>query len=131
MARYPKIDLHKKKSDVLVVHCSDPRFQTAYREVINSLGQYYDLLVFPGASKAIVDNGSVLESIRLLYSLHHFKTVHILDHVECGAFGKVDDEIKAHRRNLQAATEILEKTIPGVKVLPHLLGQKQELSVES
>ena len=129
-SQYAKIDSHKKKSDILVIHCSDPRFQNAYRSLIDELGKYYDLLVFPGASKAIVGNKSVLENIKLLHSLHRFGEIQILDHVQCGAFGEIDDELKAHAKKLDAASKLLKATIPGVKVKARLLGEKRELTVE-
>lgn len=124
---YPPIDLGRKKSEILVVHCSDPRFQAAYRRVIDELGAYYDLLVVPGASKATVDKQSVVEKIKMLHSLHHFETVHILDHTHCGAFGRVEDEFKAHQEMIKKAIATLADSLPDLSVRGHLLNEKSEL----
>lgn len=129
MPGFKQIDLRMKKSDVLVIHCSDPRFQSAYRELINKLGKYYDLLVVPGASKPVVDNPSTIEDIRALYDLHHFSEVHIFDHVDCGAFGKLSDEIATHSNYLSKAEQEIKKALPQVKIVPHLLGQAQEVKI--
>ena len=128
---YQPINLRKKKSEVLVVHCSDPRFQTAYRKFIDNLGAYYDLLVIPGASKAVSENPSVMDKIVLLHGLHHFEAVHILDHVQCAAFGEIQDEVKAHLEMMAKATAALEEAIFGIKVNRHLLGDKAELKLPS
>jgi hypothetical protein len=130
-AVYDPIDMHKKKSSTLVVHCSDPRFQDAYRKVTDSLGHYYDLLVFPGASKAIADHGMVVDNIKMLHGLHHFETIHIMDHVACGAFGEISDEIKAHSDYLEKAKTVLEKALSGITVSPHLLAEDGELNLSN
>ncbi len=129
MTKYSTINMDKKKSEVLVVHCSDPRFQEAYRQIIDDLGEYYDLLVFPGASKAVAENESVIDSIKLLHDLHYFKIVHILDHISCGVFGEVRDEQIAHSDMLKLAADKLASFVPGIKVVPHLLGEKDEIKI--
>lgn len=128
--QYSAVDLYKKNSAVLIILCSDPRFQNAYRKVIDELGQYYDLLVPPGASLAVVDDPNSIKNIKLLQSLHHFETVHILDHVDCGAFGLVDDEIQAHSKMLAGAAAKIRQALPEMIVTPHLLGEKGELALE-
>ena len=128
---YKSIDMHAKKSQALVVHCSDPRFQDAYRKVTDKLGHYYDLLVFPGASKAIADHTLVLDNLTLLHSLHKFEVIHILDHVHCGAFGEVKDEVKDHADYLKKAEQALVSALPGVSVNHHLLAESGELDLAS
>lgn len=123
----PAVDLHKKKSEALLVHCSDPRFQAAYRSVADELGAYYDLLVVPGASKAIVDAQSVVDKIKMLHGLHHFETIHIVDHTHCAAFGEIDDEKKAHRQMIESARKILAGGLPEVSVEGYLLDEDSEL----
>ena|SRR3989344_610063 len=128
MQKRPRVDLDRKKSQILVVHCSDPRFQAAYRHVIDGLGSYYDLLVVPGASKAIVDKHSVVEKIKMLHELHHFETVHILDHTHCGAFGKIDNEFDVHQQMIRKAEEALADSLPDISVKGYLLDEKSELT---
>ncbi len=128
--KYHAIDLDKKKSDALVIHCADPRFQAIYRSFIDHLGHYYDLMVVPGASKAIVDDASVIKNVKMLHGLHQFNEIHVMDHIECGAFGPVEDERKDHSACLGKAKAKIETELPGVRVISHLLGQEQELPVE-
>jgi len=118
---YQPIDMHKKKSDALVIHCADPRFQAAYRSVIDELGTYYDLLVVPGASKAVVNDPSTIEYVKMLHDLHNFETVHILDHTECGAFGPIDNEVETHKAMLDTAASAITAELPELKIVPHLL----------
>jgi carbonic anhydrase len=127
MIKYQPIDLHKKKSDILVIHCSDPRFQDAYHHEIGRINSYHDLLVVPGASKAIVDNLSILDYAKLLQTLHHFTEIHILDHIDCGAFGPVKDEIAAHSASLKAAQDKLVAAMPDIVVKTYLLGEHDKL----
>lgn len=125
------IDMHKKKADALVVHCSDLRFQSAYRKIIDELGHYYDLLVFPGASKAIASHSLVVENIKLLYEFHKFDEIHIFNHINCGAFGEVEDEIKTHSKSLQDAKRILERELPGKKINLHLVDDRAEIALSA
>ena len=120
---YEPVDLHKKKSQALIIHCSDPRFQSAYRQFIDEIGQYYDLMVLPGASKAVLDNKMVLEGIKMLHGLHRFKSIYVLDHAECGAFGPLENELKAHKDAFKQASELLKIILPSVSLKGYLLGQ--------
>lgn len=126
-----KIDMKRKKADALIVHCSDPRFQEAYRRHVDELGHYYDLLVFPGASKAIVSHQAVVDNIKLLHDFHNFDEIHIFNHVNCGAFGEVDDEIKTHLDSLKKAKETLNDVIPGKKIKVHLVDENAELKLSA
>jgi hypothetical protein len=130
MVSYKPVNLKKKKSDAIIVHCCDPRFQEAYRQAAEQVSDYYDLMAVPGASKAIVDDPNIIKNIKLLHSLHHFEHVHIMDHIECGAFGAIDDEVDSHSKYLHLAIQKLTKELPGVKVIPHLLGAKEELKLK-
>ncbi len=128
--QYPVVDLHRKKSEVLIIHCADPRFQDAYRNTIDGLGKYYDLLVAPGASKAVFEDEKVVENIKLLESLHHFEEIHIMDHIECGAFGKIEDEIEAHSKMLSQASQKIKEAMPNLQIVLHLLGEESELPLK-
>jgi len=130
MVSYSPVNLKKHKSDALVVHCCDPRFQEAYKQSAEQVSEFYDLMAVPGASKAIVDDPSTIANIEMLYGLHHFTQVHIMDHIECGAFGKIDDEVESHSKYLHLASRKINKALPNVKVTPHLLGAKAELKLK-
>jgi carbonic anhydrase len=117
-----KVDMKKKKAEALVVHCADPRFQQAYRELIDSFGVYHDLVVMPGASKAIVDDQKImLEKIKLLHDFHKFETVYLLDHIDCGAYGVLAEEHAAHAQHLKKASDLINSVLPEVKVEMYIL----------
>jgi carbonic anhydrase len=130
MVSYNPVNLKKHKSEALVVHCCDPRFQEAYRQAAEQVSEFYDLMVVPGASKAIVDNPTVIKNIKMLHGLHNFSEVHIMDHIECGAFGKIDDEVEVHSKYLHLAQRKINKALPSLKVVSHLLGEKKELEIK-
>jgi reverse gyrase len=131
MVSYKPVDLNKKRSDALIVHCCDPRFVAAYHQAAGQVSEFYDLMAVPGASKAIVENPTIIDNIKMLHSLHHFKSIHIMDHVECGAFGEIDDEVESHSKYLHLAEKKINKTLAGVNVVPHLLGARQELALNA
>ena len=130
MPKYRPVDLSRHQSDILVIHCADPRFQSAYRQIIDGFGKYHDLLVVPGASKAIVNDKNLIGHIKLLHDLHHFEKVHIMDHIECGAFGAIEDEIKSHAKTLKLAADKIKEALPQLEVAHHLLGESGELTLE-
>jgi hypothetical protein len=131
MVSYSPVNLNKKKSDSLVVHCCDPRFVDAYRQAADQVSDFYDLMAVPGASKAIVEDPNVINNIKMLHGLHDFSQIHIMDHVECGAFGQIDDEIDAHSKYLYLAEKKIKEELPHVKIVPHLLGAMHELELKS
>lgn len=130
MVSYSPVNLEKNKSDSLVVHCCDPRFQDAYIQAAKQVSKFYDLMAVPGASKAVVNDAIVIKNIKMLYELHNFKEIHIMDHIQCGAFGKIKDEIEIHSKYLHLAQRKINKTLPSIKVVPHLLGEKKELIIK-
>lgn len=130
MVSYKPVNLKKHKSDALVVHCCDPRFQQAYLQAAHQVSEFYDLLAVPGASKAIVDNPTIIKNIKMLHGLHNFNEIHVMDHVDCGAFGKISDETEVHSKYLHLAGKKINKALPSINVVPHILGEKQELSVK-
>jgi hypothetical protein len=127
--KYNRINLEDKASDLLVLHCADPRFQGAYREVIDSFGQKYDLMERAGASKAVAEDPTTITELEMLHGLHGFSTVHILDHIDCGAYGEVSDEVDAHSYYLKLAAKGIKQAIPNLKIVPHLLGEEEELEL--
>jgi hypothetical protein len=130
MVSYSPVNLNQHKSEALVVHCCDPRFQEAYRQAAEQVSNFYDLMAVPGASKAIVDDPNVIKNIKMLHGLHDFSEVHIMDHVECGAFGKIDNEVRSHSKYIHLAIQTINKALPEVEVIPHLLGANAEIKLK-
>jgi carbonic anhydrase len=131
MVSYKPVNLDKHKSDTLIIHCCDPRFQEAYKQAAEQVSGFYDLMVVPGASKAVVDDPNVIKNIKMLHGLHNFESVRIMDHVQCGAFGKIDDEVADHSKYIRLAEDKIKTALPDLKIESHLLGARQELALIS
>lgn len=75
----------------LVISCIDYRFRARVAQWIkDTLGDQADLVAIAGASKAILDEASratVLHQLEIAVKLHGIERVHILDHMDCGAYG--------------------------------------------
>lgn len=131
MIEYKPVVRDGKPSDALVIHCSDPDFQGAFREFIAGLGiGKYDPIVEPGPSKLITEDAGVVDRAKVLWSLHKFGRAVILDHINCGGFGIPDEEaeIVEHFRYAKLAQEVLKQALPSAEVEFHLLGWSSEIS---
>ena len=88
-------------TDVLVVHCSDHRFQAGHYEFLNhalNLGENYDLLSIPGGAQAL----ALVEYlpkfawagwkwIRFLVEHHELTRVILIAHQDCGWYKFLPD----------------------------------------
>ncbi len=74
-----------------VITCIDYRFRARSAAWIKrNLKDQADLIAVAGASKALLDKHSasyVLSLIKIAVDLHGIKRVHIVDHMDCGAYG--------------------------------------------
>ena len=121
--------------DNLVISCIDFRFRAKVAEWVKSeLGDASDLAAIAGASKAILDEdtkASVLKQIDIASRLHAIKTVHILDHVDCGAYGgsgqfdSKEAEVEMHKTELEKAKKLIHAKFPGLEVKTYLLDFNQ------
>jgi carbonic anhydrase len=120
----------KDRVDDAVLHCIDFRFRPEISEWINdNLNNRTDEIAIAGASKAIVDpesQKSLINQIALTQRLHGVKTLHVIDHIDCGAYGGSahytdrDHEVDAHRTCLHEATELIKHHFPGLLVKTYL-----------
>ena len=120
------------KCDAAVVWCFDNRFELLLRKVVKRLGlQFYDPIRIAGGTKYRAspenerDRQFVLEQIRISMRLHETKTVILMLHSDCGAYGGLaafgnDAEMEAahHRDELQRAASFLLSQIPELAVKP-------------
>ncbi len=111
----------------IVVACVDFRFQNEFlKECNQELGEKtFDYLTYPGASKSIIDAESrsvIFSAIATLVKIHKTKTIVILDHIDCGAYGgsvmfdNLADEISFHIKKLGEAKAFLVKRFPNLAV---------------
>lgn len=118
--------------DHITVSCIDFRFRAPIAQWIkDSLNDQSDLTAVAGASKAILDEdtqASVLKQIELAQKLHDIKTVHIVDHIDCGAYGGSDKfqgdkaaEVVMHQGELKKAAELIVSRFPGISIETHII----------
>src|SRR5712692_4982039 len=81
-------------TDVLVVHCSDHRFQSGIREFLDrglGLGENYDLLIVPGGPQCLTlaeylpkFAWASTKWFRYLVENHELKRLILIAHQDCG-----------------------------------------------
>jgi len=127
---YPVVDLEDKKAEILVVHCSDKRFQKVFRHMIDELDKRYDLVAMAGGSEAIVQDDDVVDVIEMLHGLHQFEEVHMMNHINCGRFPKNDNELEAHTASFNGAKARVLGRIPNLAFFGYLAQQDHYDKVE-
>jgi carbonic anhydrase len=110
----------------LVVSCIDYRFRSKVSHWIDdTLNGEADIVALAGVSNAIIEDSSqkiALKQIRIAKDLHGIKTIHLVDHIDCGAYGGSEkfkhneDEINMHEERLEQAAEIIEEHFPDLTV---------------
>jgi hypothetical protein len=129
------------KCDAAVVWCFDNRFELLLRKLVKRLGlNYYDPIRIAGGTKYLAsppspdspnaerDREFVLEQIRISMRLHETKTVILMLHSDCGAYGglaafegNAEKEAENHRAELQRAASYLLSQIPELTVKPYFV----------
>lgn len=116
----------------LVITCSDYRFKSAEHALVETAGlrDDYDLIARPGAIRSLVlpRNAAARESmegeIRLLWRLHRFTRVLMLNHLSCRAYDDIaneQDERDIHTAHLVAAAPVVERMLDGVRAEAYLV----------
>ncbi len=124
------------KVENLTISCMDYRFRAGIAAWIDEkLDGQSDLVALAGASKAILDESSqpvVLNQIGLASQLHGIQTVHIIDHIDCGAYGGSAHyngdrgaEFGMHQEQLGKAARVILSHFPGIKVETHIIDPQQ------
>lgn len=122
----------------LVISCIDYRFRARTAAWIkDNFNDTADLVAVAGASKAITDEKSreyILSLIDIGRKLHGVTTVHVLDHVDCGAYGGSSqhngeaEEIDFHFGEVNRAVEVLKEKHPDLEVKGYLMNFDEVLS---
>jgi carbonic anhydrase len=123
------------KCEAAVVWCFDNRFEMVLRKLLKRMGVgYFDPIRIAGGTKYLAtadDEASrnfVLDQIRISMRLHETKTVILMLHSDCGAYGGLaafgDDaekESQNHQAQLQIAASYLLSQIPELTVKPYFV----------
>lgn len=118
----------------LVLRCMDFRFVTTLREHLLSLGlkDQYDLVCVAGSAKNMVDPFDakdpefVMRQIEIARKLHSIQEVVVINHLDCGAYGKIfstmEEERHRHEADLVKAKAMINQKFPELKVRMVLAG---------
>jgi carbonic anhydrase len=116
--------------DAAVVWCFDNRFETAFRKLLKRSGvMSFDSIRIAGGAKVLVspkhegDRAFVLEQIRTSMRLHGARTVVLMLHSDCGAYGGLaafkgdaEKEAQNHSSDLEKASDFVKRQIPELTV---------------
>jgi hypothetical protein len=116
--------------DAAVVWCYDNRFETVFRKLLRRIGiSHSDPIRIAGGARCLASSGQeservfVLEQIRRSMQLHSTRTVILMLHSDCGAYGGLaafqgDAAREAHNHctDLQQAIVRLREAIPALTV---------------
>ena len=116
----------------LVITCSDFRFKSVEHALAEAAGlrDDYDLLARPRAVPSLVQprnaapGASMEEEIRLLWTLHGFTRVLMLNHLSCRAYDDIatkQNERGVHTAHLVVAGALIEQRLDGVTAEAYLV----------
>ena len=110
----------------LVVSCIDYRFRRLIVEWIwQSLADQADLVAVAGGVKSFIDDASreyALSHLEIARKLHGVRTIHLLNHLDCGAYGgsgrhhNEDCERQFHFDQCTVAQRIILDRFPNLQV---------------
>lgn len=113
----------------LVLMCMDFRFHEQTLALLKKQGlESFDLKTDAGGVKYLVSADKpavkdwILENISIAKRLHHIKSVFLINHYDCGAYGgnaafeSQDAQLDYHREQLTAARTILSNEFPDLEV---------------
>jgi carbonic anhydrase len=100
--------------EAAVVRCIDFRFEEYMRKWTdeNLSGKQFDTIAMAGSTK---DLKTMLKQIEISVKLHRIKKAILINHEECGAYGK-DSTPERHTEDLRKARTEIETNFPEVVV---------------
>jgi hypothetical protein len=126
----------------LAITCSDFRFKSVEHAFVEAAGlaDDYDLIARPGAIRSLAAprtpaaRETMEDEITLLWRLHRFTRVLMVNHLSCRAYDDLDPGEGAraiHLAHLATAAPAIERLIDGVTAEPYLIALVDgELRVE-
>jgi hypothetical protein len=135
--------VNRADAEVLVVHCSDHRFQAGIREFLNrglNLGENYDLLIIPGGPQCL----TLVEYLpkfawagskwfRFLIENHELKRLILIAHQDCGWYENLPVHLHSSAKprerqeeDLRRAHRALMRDFPEISVELYYAGWTPE-----
>lgn len=124
------MDLHYCKT--IIITCIDFRFQDIIDKWLdkNFRPKTYDRVAFAGG---VLNLDVDLKQIKIAHQLHHIKEVVLINHEDCGAYGK-EGSFEKHAEDLIKASKKIKLLFPKLDVKTfylHLDGTFEEIKAES
>lgn len=117
-----------------IVRCIDFRLGKAIHELHEDENLYgdADVISVAGACKGLNEDrgGFIDQQIELSKKLHDIKTIVLVNHTDCGAYGgasafpSLEAEREHHQAQLRQAKDYLEQKHPGITVKVMLANQR-------
>lgn len=126
--------------DALLLMCIDWRFWPWLLPAVKERFGTFDLVTRAGGALPLVSDNPdereiVLSQIRIAKKLHGFRSVVIVDHEDCGAYGgskafaSPEEEHNAHREKLSRAAGFVKEALPDLNVVLGYATQNQTLEI--
>lgn len=112
------------KAEALVFSCIDFRFQEIIRQFTEGLGLTgkSDHIAVAGAIRQLIHpeiqayNEFLLLQISISMRLHNPRTIYLINHEDCGAYGE-DNSTQKHYEDLHKAQEMLGSLYSGIRIV--------------
>jgi hypothetical protein len=146
----PSSKVNRAEADVLVVHCSDHRFQAGFHEFLNlslNLNENYDLLAIPGGPQCLTlaeylpkFSWAGWKWFRFLVEAHELKRMILIAHQDCGWYKQLpfhifgsSDPRQRQVDDLRRVKQALAKDFPELRVELYYVGwdASDRLTVEA
>lgn len=119
----------KHDCSAIVISCIDFRFQDFIEEWLhdNHREHDHDRVSIAGG---VYDFYTILKQVEISDRLHHIKTVILMNHEDCGAYGETGT-YELHKHDLEEAERKIEAIFPHLNVITyyiHLDGTFEEVS---
>ena len=97
-------------TDVLVIHCGDYRFQTAFREFLSSTLSFpsYDLMVIPGGPLTLAPiepfpkyHWATWNWTRFFVEIHKLRRLILIQHQDCGFYKSISAHLNIQPESLR------------------------------
>jgi len=121
------------KTSAIVITCIDFRFQEYIDKWLDERfksPKQFDRVALAGA---IFDLYTILKQVEISNRLHEIKTVILMNHEDCGAYGQAGTYAK-HTDDLLNAKSVIDKLYPHLNVEPvymHMDGTVEKISAQA
>lgn len=103
-----------EECQALVVTCIDFRFQKFIQKWIeHTIKGGFDRVAIAGGVKSLQ---LITEQVALSHRLHKIRTVYLINHEDCGAYGE-EGNFETHKEGLKNAQKTLAKTFPDLQII--------------